>query len=293
MRYVYGDVFWLLNFVLNYILLYLAALMSGSRTTPGRLAAGAALGASYALLLLYPTGRSLLWAPAVALFSLVMLVVALRPSTVLGLVRQAGWLYGLAFVCGGASMAMGLGHWYPGSTVVLPGYILVAGLAAAGGAAAGLRSWTQTRRREADVVTADLSFHDQVVSLTALVDTGNHLRDPFTGWPVVVAEWGVLAHVLPEELGRVVDDPLTAASFLDADSFRGSRWAGRVRVIPFSSLGRTDGLLWAVRPDWVCVHERGQHRFTDRVVVALSPRPLAPDAAYRALLPREVAGASG
>ena len=54
---------------------------------------------------------------------------------------------------------------------------------------------------------------------------------------------------------------------------------GRVRLIPFVSVGASAGLLPALRPDLVCV----QGRTEQGALIALSPTPLCPDGGYEAL----------
>ncbi len=82
------------------------------------------------------------------------------------------------------------------------------------------------------------------VALSALVDSGNLLRDPISGKSVIVAELSRLSPLLPSELclGYQNNDL--------ADRLDGAPWAGRVRPIP-ARTATGEQLLFALVPDAV------------------------------------------
>ena len=283
MRYVYGDLFWLLNFGLNYLLLYLTGILSESRAHWFRLLLASGLGATYSLALLYPSGSFLLSASLIGLFSLIMLAVAFRPGSVAVLLRQAAWFYGLAFIAAGASMALGWQMAGPGGGFSSPA--LIGGAVAMSVLATTVAVRLRRGQPARGVVLLKIGVNGQVCRLEALVDTGNRLKDPFTGWPVVVAETDALAGLLPGHLLEAARDPLNTGP-LDEES--GSEWKRRLRLIPYSSLGKSDGVLFAVRPDWLSIGEGMDKQEIRQVAVALSPSPLTEDGSYRALLPGDL-----
>ncbi len=157
----------------------------------------------------------------------------------------------------------------------------------------------------------------------ALVDTGNRLRDPLSDSPVVIVEYPALHRILPSRLGLVWgcgEDGYRESGSSDTGSERGgagcgqagsegqragaepdepnlsrlaeilggTSWLARIRLIPFSSLGRASGLLVGFRPDALVVGEGGRSVRRTDVVVCVSPRPLSAEGGYRALLPPEV-----
>lgn len=285
MRYVYGDLFWLLNFALNYLLLYLTGLLSGQETIRLRLILASSLGATYSLSLIYPVLGYLMSLSLIAVFSLIMLAVAFPPTSIRGLLRQAAWFYGLAFVAAGASMALG---WHlSGSGRLNAAGSLLGGIVAVSATAVGMALRMKSVSTGVLVVPVSISLEGQVLHLKALVDTGNRLRDPFTGWPVMVAEAGALTGFLPDGVLEVARDPLSVGS-LDEEGLGPSGWQKRLRLIPYSSMGQTDGLLFAIKPDWLSVGRGEEKQITDKVAVALSPSPLTEDGSYRALLPGDL-----
>ena len=107
------------------------------------------------------------------------------------------------------------------------------------------------QKREPDVFfsTVTVDFGGKQAVLSAKVDTGLTLREPFSGLPVIVAERAAVSALLPPGFG----DP--AAPHPEG-----------LRLIPYTSLG-ADGLLPAFRPEraalggkpvdcWVAVSDR-------------------------------------
>ena len=102
----------------------------------------------------------------------------------------------------------------------------------------------------------------------ALCDTGNQLRDPVTGEHVLV----VGAQVAGELLG------LTARQLANpADTLMTAKIQG-LRLIPYTTVGRSRGLLLAVRMKDI----RVDGRRTD-ALVAFAPEGLGENGGYQAL----------
>ena len=70
------------------------------------------------------------------------------------------------------------------------------------------------------------------VELDAIIDTGNLLSEPFSGLPVIVAEYEALLPVLPKGFEQYPDDAEAASG---------------MRVIPYSGVGG-GGMMLAFRP---------------------------------------------
>lgn len=86
----------------------------------------------------------------------------------------------------------------------------------------------------------------KTVRLYLKADTGNALREPFSGLPVLVCRAEALQDILPEEIGR-----FSETGGVSASAARG------LRLIPFESVGGA-GVLPAFRPEKVTVEKTGQ-----------------------------------
>ena len=128
----------------------------------------------------------------------------------------------------------------------------------------------------------------------ALIDTGNDLREPISGLPVMVADYQALCPLLPEALRRLYasygDDAIELLRGMEQISVGGG-WQQRLRLIPFSSVGKKYGMLPGFRADRVVVTESGQKHLV-QAVICIGGRGFCGGQDYRAVLnPELLAGA--
>lgn len=290
MRYVYGDVLFLLNVVYDFALLYFIRRYSGLRAPVWRLWLAAAAGAAYALLAVFPGW----WGGATVrlLVPLVLLLIAFAPLSPAQAMRGLALWYAGALLFGGASFAIAYVRQVaansPGLTVPVPWWVPAIGVVA--GAFLFRQFWQ--RRQSAGVgplCEVEIEFNGTTVSLVGLIDTGNQLRDPLGDLPVVVAECAALARLLPAELIAIYragqDEDLGRLG----DCLSGSALAPRMRVIPFTSVGRQSGLLLGFRPDLIRVRASGTTCSHTDAVICLYRGTLTHDGSYRALLHPDLA----
>ena len=197
---VYLDVVFALNGAVNYFLLCAAGRLCGAMPPRRRLIGAAVFGALYACAVFLPGLRFLsgaLWR-AVALAVMLALACGLRRRTVrLGAVFLALSLAlcGLLLVLSGALGAKvrlleGVAYYALG----FPALVLTAG-------AVYLGAWLLLQgvmAHPGGIVQARLTLLGKSADLHLLRDTGNTLRDPFTGRHVPVVEARVFAELLPE-----------------------------------------------------------------------------------------------
>lgn len=249
---VYLDVLIALNLAVNYSLLSAVARLTGAVGSRWRLAVGAAVGAAYAGLTVMPGLGFLngnLWR---AVFLGLMAVTAFGVSR--GTVTKGAMLLGFSFALGGMAQVLGLWGFWP----LVSAAVIVA-----------LVCWLLFRGamgHAGQLVPVTIALGGKQVRLTALRDSGNTLKDPFSGEPVMVVG-GRSARTL---LGPVdLRDPAGVMAQWTGD--------GQCRLIPYHALGGS-GMLLAVRCDRVTVGGRSAGR-----LVAFSPETLSKEDTYQAL----------
>ena len=205
MTVVYLDELFLLNFVMDYLLLLAAGRLCGEVLRRGWLALGAAVGAAYAAAVFLP-GMGFLLHPLCRGAAAVLALLAgyggsrrlLRVGLVFCAVSAAfgGGIFALQLL-GGGGLALRNGVLYSALDlrfILLSGAGCYALLTLVLGRTA---RHTAARRELAPVL---LTLEGRRVALTALVDTGNTLADPATGRPVMVAEGEKAAGLFPPGL---------------------------------------------------------------------------------------------
>ena len=280
MRVVYLDALFLLNFVVDYLLLLAAGRLAGEVLRRGRLALGAAVGAGYAAAVFLP-GMGFLLHPLCKLAAAVLaLLVGYGGSR--RLLRVSLIFFAVAAAFGGGILALELlgnrgltlrnGIFYSAMDLRLI-------LLSAAGCYAAITLVLRGCGRHVpgrEQVSALLTLAGRRVVLTALVDTGNTLSDPVTGRPVMVAEAEKVAGLFPP--GQAPDpqslrDPAAALERLGGAGLR-------CRLLPYQAVGVECGLLLAVRLDGARV---GGEEYGP-ILLALSPNRLTDGGGYCALI---------
>jgi stage II sporulation protein GA (sporulation sigma-E factor processing peptidase) len=163
-----------------------------------------------------------------------------------------------------------------GGTVYYPLSLGVLILTAGG--SYGLISWGLGRLMQhgGDVEQVELTLLGKTFRLTALHDTGNTLRDPLSGCPVMVTDWQVLASLIPE-----LD--LSEAAFSCPQDLvarlRETKPELSPRLIPYKTVGVGHGLLLALRPEEVKISGK-----QETLLIAFSPVAVSDGGGYQALL---------
>ena len=281
MAKVYLDELFLLNLVVDYLLLLAAGRLAGEVLRRPRLALGAALGAAYAAGAVLPFGGFLLHPLCKLGAGVLMVVLAYGHSR--RLLRTGLTFFAVSAAFGGGvfllqtfgsrSLALdGMLSAAPDLRLILLSatvcYVLIT-------LALGRVSRHSV---SGELVKAELTLAGRRVELTALVDTGNTLADPATGQPVMVAEGEKAAPLFPPGRAPTAEELRDPPALLERLWAEG--WRGRCRLLPYRAVGIEHGLLLAVRLDGAKV---GGQEWRG-LLLALSPTPVTDGGGYSALI---------
>ena len=274
---VYLDRVFLLNLLLDYLLLLAAAQLSGRTLHRLRLLACAAGGGAYAVLTFLP-GCGFLRTPLCQLA--VGSIIALcayggRGRSALLFLLLSGGLAGFVLALGlwaGSPTGL-LGRVYRGEVswplllgAALGFYVLLRLLLGQG-----------ARHGGGELLKITISVCGRKQTVTALHDTGNTLRDPVSGRPALVLERNAAEELWPPEVAAVLASPLPPEEKMARLHRQGA--AVTFSLLPFRSVGTPAGLLLAARSDYIEINGR---RYP-RTPVALSEHPVSDGGGYHAL----------
>ena len=249
---VYLDLVVLLNFLVDALLLTGANRLTGHPSSWRRCTLAAAVGGIYAGLCMIPECRflgNLLWR-MVSLGAMVVIAYGCNGSAL----RRGMIFVLLSMALGGIALGMGSGNFF--SIVLAATVVALLG-------AIGLKMPLGAQKYQ----PVELSWRGQKIKLTALIDTGNTLRDPITGGSVLVVGMDV-----GRKLGfsrEAICDPIAV---LAANPIPGAR------LIPYRAVGRSGGMLLMVRLEEV--------RLNGQVIspmVAFAPDEIGRNGEYQAL----------
>lgn len=281
MTVIYVDTLFLLNALVDYLLLLCAARLAGEPLKRLRFALGAVLGGGYAVAIFLP-GLGFLERPACRLAAAVLMVLAaFWDSRRLG--RQVLIFFALSCAFAGGVLAISMLGGQGLSLnrgVIYSGMDLKIVLLSAAGCYAVLSLLLQKAVRHTsftgELKAVRLELEDRTVELTALTDTGNTLTDPVTGQGVMVAEGERLLPLFAASQRPSVQELRDPAGALGRLTGAG----GHFRLLPYRAVGVDRGLLLAVRVDRAVVDGEDW----GAMVVALSPTPVSDGGGYGALL---------
>lgn len=284
---VYLDLTFLNNFIMDFIILWATSRLSGVRPNYTRIAIAAAMGAAYAVGYVWLSGNPLFSLTGKIVFSLLMVILAINPARWQDYGKVLLYFYVINFTVAGATIAAS--SLLAGTVVesVFPAiWIFVAVLAAL---AIGLFAGRYVKEHllpgllKFQVV---LRFGKQHCTGHGFVDTGNALKDPLTRRPVIVAEYTLIKSCLPQDLQNLVEGNQNEEAILE--QIMSSSWANRLRLIPFSSIGRKNGMLLGVRADEVVLNIGSKDILHKNAVVGIYREQLNPQGNYQLLIPADM-----
>jgi stage II sporulation protein GA (sporulation sigma-E factor processing peptidase) len=123
---------------------------------------------------------------------------------------------------------------------------------------------------------------DAAVCFDALIDTGHNLKEPISQSPVIVAEFDRVKKLLPDGLKVMFFE--NQEIHLQSLIHKQTEFHTRLRMIPFTSLGRTHGMLVGFKPDKVHI---GEHNPINAVIGIYNNR-LTRDGRYQGLVSPEL-----
>lgn len=272
MQYVvYGDMLFVINFLLDLALLLCTAHFGGFAYRRSRLLVSALLGGVYGVGILYPSAEILYLLPCKIIFSFVMLRCAFGSVSLRRFLRQICYFYAISFAMAGAVLgcsALLQGTSWRGA-VLMPinaGALIFAILTALILARWGVLYLKRNWQKESLSVKAEIHIGSKVLTIPVFLDTGNDLSDPLSGNLVMVAEYKALKPILPSGFCRIYERyaDKDVVEMLERHS---AAVAGfRLRLVPFSAIGTTSGMLVGITPDAVIFYGKEKTVVRDLVI---------------------------
>ncbi|KNZ70461.1 peptidase U4 sporulation factor SpoIIGA [Thermincola ferriacetica] len=293
--YVYPDLVFAISFIMNLIILWGTNRIARLRAGKLRLVTGAAIGALYSAAAAYPNLAFLYSFGIKMVFGTIMFLTVFFPLTAKDFIFGMLYFFLVSFSIGGiffgiifllnssglsAQLFTGLASLIQskfGISIIFTS--IVAGMLIKW----GLPFFKKNGLHGVLKVPVKVLFGNRQIEVEALLDTGNQLQDPISLTPVLVVEYAAISEYLPAEMRdyfEAEEPDLAKIAGGITDQF----WSARFRVIPFTSLGRSNGMLVGFRPDQIEVRKGEQVYTRKNVIVGIYNKTLSPDGKYKALL---------
>lgn len=232
---IYGEYLFLENFITGILLLLLTGRLSGQRPARVRLLAGGIICGAGGFLILLPMQGI---APVgIRLAISIFITMTVFGGSSLGTILKKTCLFlGFTFLSGGAAMAFLLWQQEPaisggGALYVQPytyGKLFCYGTLAFALTDGFVRLLQNVRLERTVKGKLEIFLNGQVFEMQAVLDTGNYLKEPLSGRPVILV------------------DQIGAARFPDTET---EEMKSRSAVIPYRAVGTDHGILLGFRSD--------------------------------------------
>ena len=297
--YIYAEYLLIENIIINFIILYVTNKITRTKTSKLRLFIAALVGSIYTLVAFFPSlefmGKFIIKFSV----SILMIILAFNPERLNSFLKQLSTFYLTSFVFAGTV----IGIFYilnnkftfskfsfGNSNELIMFLTLGIGLAIIL-IRSILENFLIKINKENCITNITISLNNKEIDLTALIDTGNSLKEPISQKPVIIAEFTALKAILPELVIRVYTQSNDLDLNLIAKVMEELGDEIKLRLIPFKSLGNDNGILIGFVPDSIKVYlDNGIKKLTDEIIVAIYNDKLATDEQYNGLLHPEILG---
>jgi len=145
--------------------------------------------------------------------------------------------------------------------------------------------WYQGNDRETCEV--ELFLESRSLKTRGLLDTGNCLYDPIFRKPVMVIEHTLIENLLDSEFRKDFEN---AKKYMEGNDYNISEWDVhsehllRLRIIPYQSVGKAQGMMIGLLLDKVLIHTGKETICNKKVTAAISDNGLSTKDDYHVIL---------
>lgn len=296
---VYVDLIFLLNVLIDGLILQTTAWSRQIKTHLWRIVIASVIGASYVVMMFVPSMSFAFTLLIKMLVSLLMVYVAYGFGSVHFFVRNLAAFYIINFVAAGCIIAT---NFFLQSTHDVFNGIL---FTQSGGLSYELKIgslliiiilpislllyrhvFTEKQQQAllGDCLTETvISIDEHVLTCVGLIDTGNQLVDPISRHPVIVMDAGLWSKLLTSDWVSLIHQADDDQLFKVAANMPSS-WQKRLRIIPFRGINKGAHFILALKPDKVVIKHNEQVYETNDVWIGLSGNKLCMDESYQAII---------
>lgn len=225
------------------------------------------------------------------ILSIVMIYVSFKPKNMKEFLRKITFFYLTSFVFGGAALGViymvNAGKISIQNGIIIGNYTLKTifmGIILAFIIIVVSFKFIKTKISKNDLFcNITIKINRKSVKTKAMVDTGNLLKEPITNIPVAVVEHKILYNVVPIEILENIENIL-GGDFSNISENVKKEYMSKLKVIPFSSLGRQNGMLLGLKADALEIEESDGSKIVDRIIIGIYNKKLSKRGEYGALL---------
>src|SRR5699024_6812923 len=130
------------------------------------------------------------------------------------------------------------------------------------------------------IYKAIIEIENQELEINVLLDTGNMLKDPISDDAVIMIEKNRLYKIVPKELLDNMNKFL-GGEFENAESLE---YKKRIRFIPFTSVGKQNGMLLGIKADLVKIITDVDEIINEKAIIGVYEKTFSKSGKYSGLI---------
>ena len=273
---VYWDMMFLLNFTIDYIILYSTAKTMFLKRNFLKMILGAVIGGIYGI---FVFEKSFVFNTLTYIFvTLFILYIAFSTLNF----KIVSTFYIISFLFGGISnylnnmygvikMSNGFLYFENNLIAVILGVLLSSFIVVI-----LLKLMKRNVIKHKQIKTVDIFFEGKSVTVSGIIDTGNLLLDPITKYPVILAEFADIKEIISEDLIKFLEEKENLLVNINR------KIINKIRLIPYKNSNSND-ILKGFKPDYIIIKDEKERIITD-VIIAVTYNKLSENNEFNAIL---------
>ena len=287
---IYIDIIIVENLIMNYIILYATGLISKSPKSYLRMFLASLIGAVYATLEYILKVNIYSNIILKTILSIIIVYIAFNPQDVKKMCKQLVLFYVTTFTFGGIATYL-IYVLKPQNIIIKNGmyvgtYVLkvifVGAIIGTIILAIAFKMAKNKITKKDMICKVKIKLNGKEETVEAMVDTGNMLKEPITGTPVVVVERTSLYELLPKEILNNTESIL-GGDFEKIPEEIKNEYVPKLKLIPFASLGKQNGMLVGIKPEKIeVINEQTEEE--KNAIIGIYNKSLTEKGEYKALI---------
>lgn len=284
---IYLDIILFENLCMNYIILFATGIVMKRKIKHIKLIIASLIGSVYAIVIYLNITKIASNIIMKIILSLIMVWLSFSEQNYKLLLKDVLIFYLISFVFGGCSFA--LIYFISPENVKINNGVLVGLYPIKVTLLAGVVAFiiiqiafkiTKNKISATDMICiVELEFENKKKKIKTLIDSGNMLKDPINGYPVIVIEEKAVENILPKDL-------LIAMKEIQGGETKNleNKYISKIRLIPFSSLGKQNGMLVGIKIEKIKIIFKGKEEYISNVIIGLYNNKMTKENNYNGLV---------
>ena len=288
---IYIDLIFFENIIMNSIIIYATSIIIKQKPKILRLLISSIIGAIYSIALYITNYKIYTSIFSKIILSIIMMYVAFKPSNLKKLSKQVLIFYLTSFVFGG--VALNLIYFLKPENISIKNGLFTGEYALKvimlGALVALIIVKISIKIIKSKITTKDMyckikmKINEKQIETNAMIDTGNLVKEPITNTPVVIVESSLLEGIIPKEILNNLENIL-CGNLNNIPQEIQEEYFTRLRCIPFSSLGKENGMLVGIKIPEIIAQNEEEEKKTSNIIIGIYDKSLTKRGEYRALI---------